>query len=506
MHSTSVEPNESIGIAIGGIVLNSCFVTVFVLIFTFVYAPFLLAPPALPGVVAWLGGLALLAGISDIVLYRLRLSLSSSLVLFILVQWLNLWGRIWFVTKTAPPFIFNPLPVLANHWPWLAVSTVLWWVVFICNRNLTLLRRIPKSFKDRNRIIYESLAEFKVDLTPWEKNWLDWRRLIILMLVITVLGFTIGVKSLPVSRETSNLLTGLLFFQVLLGFILITIGFYFYRRAFWKVEGLAPGSGFKAIWRRGLTLLLAVPVLIGLILPAGFTRLDQWWPSSLVHWINRILGNLFPERVRTAVPLINKLTHQYHLNNIQPNLLSRIIGLIFAVVLLVIFFIGFLGLLAIGTGYLLDKLKVLAGDIKKLKGLPGLLIKFYLFWNKLWRQWRTKPFFRGGSSSGDSSNQAGNAKNDPKRKTHSWGRGSQAIIRRGYFRLIEIARSRGFYWCPAQTPRDIASGLTELLPDAEASITEITADYRQARYDRQEPSPEKVRLFEKLRRVLQRRL
>ncbi len=92
------------------------------------------------------------------------------------------------------------------------------------------------------------------------------------------------------------------------------------------------------------------------------------------------------------------------------------------------------------------------------------------------------------------------------KRRYFWGHGPRAIVRRGYYQLIQQARLQGLNWRCVQTPREIATGLTALLPEDAHSVTEVTADYHQARYGPQVPARGLVKTFERLRRFLQKQL
>jgi hypothetical protein len=507
MHSSSAEPGELKNIAIGGAFLTGIFVTITVLIFTVLLVPKLFAPvPIYP--ILWLFGLAIIVSIYDIFAHRLHLPIVVHALLFIIMQWLGLWGWIWVVTKTRPPFIFNPSAAIKIHWQWFLVLTILWVVTIFLIEILARLSRIPKETRVTDNMA-KWYTEIKVDLVPWEHAWRGWRFSVILVMLITVLGLALSFSYLKVDRFLNLLITGLLLIQLLMGFVLIAVGFFYLKRAFWKTDNLEPDLNFKTVWRRGMTPLLAGLTIFGLIMPVNFKALDKWWLISLVNWLLKFFWKMPVNQANPLTRLEGLGTAFTHLNNTKPSILMQIIqlvvmilgGLIILMVPLVIlaFIMAMIGLIFS---------KIFGGEINRLKGLRGALIKIYLFWLNLWRKRRSRSwfFFSKRDQQSDIKNEVESQKKVAKNKPHFWGRGSQAIIRRGYYRLIGIARTHGFHWQPTQTPQDIASELTGLLPDEKGSITEVTENYQLARYGLKEPPIEKVTLFERIRRTLQRRL
>ncbi len=508
MHSSSTEPVELKNIAIGGAFLTGIFTGVTILTFITILAPKLLAPlPVYP--VLWLLGLAMVVAGYDIFAQRLHLPFVIHLLLFIIMQWLGLWGWIRVMAKIRSSLIFNPLAAIQMHWQWFLVLSVLWVGTVYLIEILARLSLIPKGNRLTNNANKWD-TEFKVDLVPWERAWRSWRISVFFIMLSTVLGVAFGISHLKTGRFSEFLITVLLFIQLLIGFVLIAVGFFYLKRAFWKTDNLEPDPGFKTVWRRGTIPLLAGLTIFSSILPANFKTLTQWWLFDLANWLLRFFGQM-PKNQASPLERLEKIgTASVHvLNNSKPNIIMQILQLII-MILGGIIAVGvpliILGCILAVIGLILSK--ILGGEINRLKNLRGALHKIYLFWLNLWRKRSSGSwlFFSKREKQGDFKNTIAKPKKTSQNKSHFWGRGSQAIIRRGYYRLIGIARTHGYNWRPTQTPQDIASELAGLLPDENGSIIEVTENYRLARYGLREPPDEKVMLFERIRRTLQRRL
>ena len=195
------------------------------------------------------------------------------------------------------------------------------------------------------------------------------------------------------------------------------------------------------------------------------------------------------------------------IKNTQPSLFILqilvyiVVGLLVVGVVLLI-----LTLFLIFIGFLVSKL--FNGELGKFKNLQHTLQKFYLYWINWWRKrkhssWRMFLRRKNHNSENDREKDYGDL---VQKKIHFWGQGRQAVIRRGFYRLVAAARTQGLAWHSTDTPQEISSGLTGMLPDQREALSEITTDYQLARYGPFEPTPEKVKLFERLRRLVQLRL
>jgi len=71
---------------------------------------------------------------------------------------------------------------------------------------------------------------------------------------------------------------------------------------------------------------------------------------------------------------------------------------------------------------------------------------------------------------------------------------------------LQKARKQGLSWQASRTPAEIGAALTEVLPEEGETIQLVTAGYEEARYGPAEPSREKLRHFERDRRILQKKL
>lgn len=486
-------------VAVGGIVLTSSFITATLLLLIALLMPGLFLSQTIPTIL-WFWGSALAAGVLDIVVSRLGLGLWLHMAVFMVTQWAGWWVRIRLVMKLQVPFLFNPVPLVRDDWEWIVTVAILWWTVVIYSRILNRLSRIPQSYSKPLGTGWEDV-EYKPNLSLWEKDWRTWRTMVLLLMFVAVLGFMIW---FPLTGSRAIQVGGLLFVQIILGFALIATGFFLYRRAFWQADGFAPDARFRRIWRRGTALLLFGPAIIGLILPGSFRKLDEWW---LFRGLGRLLRKGNPEGIGNP-PALENLTERLDQsrNLMEPGLLMTIMAYLLGVPVLILLVVGILLVFVLSVVYLLDRLKLIPGEMVKLKGIRGLIIQLYLRWLKFWRRRRAKGFLRWRNRDTGRMGAAHGSKKTKSRQSLGWGRGPKAMIRRGYFRFVGHARARGFRFNATLTPREIAAGLAPLLPGEENSLAEITKSYHEARYGPEEPEPERARLFEELRRMLQGRM
>ncbi len=504
MHFSSAGPGDLKNTPVGGAVLAGVFTAVTVFVFTVIFVPKLLIPSPVYTML-FLFGLAVIVAEYSIISHRLRLPFLLHMALFVILQWFGLWGRIWLVTGEIPPVFYPPFKTVAVHWEWFVTFTVLWLIILNFIGILARLSLIPESVKT-SAVFARWSTELKIDLVPWERAWRSWRLTIFLTLMVTVLSVALGLTHLKTSKWLPIITTGLIIIQWVMGWVLISLGYFCLKRAFWKTDNLVPDHQFRTVWLSGVTPLLAGITVFGLVLPADFRAIDKWWLVSFADWFLKNFWKTPPDRPNPYSSL-NRVAAGVT-ENTEPSLFIQIVqvivmiltGLIVIAVPLII-----LTLLAVVIGYILSR--TISNEVNRLKGLRGALIKIYLFWANLWRKRRRGrwPFF-GRKEDGARADEVAALEKGQRHKAHLWGRGSQAIIRRGYYRLIGIARGQGFHWHPAQTPLDIASELTRMLPDEKISINEVTADYQLARYGLAEPPAEKIRLFERIRRTIQRRL
>jgi hypothetical protein len=503
MHSSSIESDDLGKVPFGGALLTGGLITSLVLFFMAVLGPeqFMTRPLA---IMLWCAGTAFTVAIIDILGYLLRIPLLIGGITFVVSQWLGLWGRIWMATQTLPPFIFNPLPVLKSDWLWCLLIAVVWGAVLGFHRILARLSRIPKSLTVKGDVSNSEL-NYRLILIQWQKDWQIWRLVIILLMGISILFFSVQFPVMRATTELRRIMIGLFFTEAAAGLLLLTAGFFYYKRACWKVEGVEPDPGFKTIWYQAFAILFGGMALFCGIIPADYGRPDEWW-ARLLTLISRNPTGPVP-KVVNQINWIEKGMFQYsHINTTSPSM-QWIVKIIFIIAIGIPLLLVLICIFVL-AGYLCARwYPSFAGELDHLRGLPKVLIKFYLYWMNLWQSWRSRIGAGGKRKKEDTEiDYAGNSPSGKKNIAHSWGRGPQAIIRRGYYRMVDMARSRGFGWQPSQTPQDIATGLNGLLPDEEKAIREITVNYQQARYGPSEPPPEKVLLFERLRRTLERQL
>jgi hypothetical protein len=493
-----LDPGRFDDMAFGGIILTGCFVTALMLLYTAIFMPGLFEPRIMPTVL-WFWGSALTAGLLDILVCRLGFGLWLHIVVFTITQWTGWWARIWAATGHQPPFFFNPRLGL-KHWEWMVAVIVLWVMAVFCSRILNRLSRIPKIYIKPGNPRGEDLA-FKPNLEPWEKDWRMWRGLVIFLMLMGVLGFVVGVSVMRVREE--NVL-GMLLLQVIFGFGLTATGSFYYRRAFWKTDGLVPEARLGQIWRRASLLLVIGPAIFGFVLPGNFQKLDQWW---LLNQLNRLFVKTTPEDLQRLSNLVDRLRNtRQGVKHMEPSLLMTILGYLLAIPVLILLVAGILAILGLIVVYLLDRLKLIPKEVGKLKGIGGFFIHLYLRWLKFWRRHRAQRivWLRKRHSEKDVASQG--SRNSKRHRSLWWGKGPKALIRRGYYRFIGHARAKGFRLKTTQTPQEIAKELAVRLPGDENELAEITASYHEARYGPEEPAQEKVRIFEELRRRLQGRM
>lgn len=503
MHSSSIESDDLGKVPFSGALLTGGLITSLVL---FVMAVFgseqLMARPL--AIMLWCAGTVFTVAILDVFGYLLRIPLLIRGITFIVSQWLGLWGRIWIAAQTLPPFIFNPVPVIKSNWLWCLLVAVIWGAVFGFHRILARLSRIPKSLTVKGDVSNSDL-NYKLILIQWQRDWSTWRVVIVLLIGVSILFFGVQFPVMRATTELRTIMIGLFFTEVATGLLLLAAGFFYYKRACWKVEGFEPDPGFKTIWCQALAIIFGGMALFCCIVPADYGRSDEWWARLLTLMSKNSTGPA--PKVANQINWIEKGMLQYsNINTTSPSM-QLIVKIIFIIAIGIPLLLVLICIVVL-TGYLCTRLyPSFARELDHLKGLPKILIKCYLYWMNLWQSWRSRIETAGKRKKDDTEiDYAGNSPSGKKNIAHSWGRGPQAIIRRGYYRIVDMARSRGFRWQPSQTPQDIALGLNRLISDEEQAIHEITTHYQQARYGLNEPPPEKVRLFERLRRTVERRL
>ncbi len=505
MHSSLPESDDLGKALFSGAVLAGSLVASFIVFFMAIWGPEqLMAQPL--GIIFWVTGLALTVAILNALGDLLRIPLLTRGIILIVSQWLGLWGRIWIATQTIPPFVFNPLPLIKSNWLWCLLIAVIWGSIISLQRILARLSRVPQKLTFTSDSSNSDLNDNLI-LIQWRKDWSTWRWVIISLIFISVLFFGVQFPVMRASTVLRKIMIGLFFIEVATGWLLLAIGFFYFKRACWKVDGVEPGIGFKTIWYRWLAILFGGMALFCGIVPADFGRHDEWWARLLTLISKSTTGPVPAPEVPTPIDWVEKGMTQY-MNLNQSGQLTKLVIKIALIIALVIPLIAVIICIIVLAGYLCSKLyPSLARELDQIKGLPKTLIKLYLYWVNLWRGWRSRIKSGSRIKRGDSDTDfPDGSQPEEKNKRYSWGRGPQAVIRRGYYRTVEQARSHGLQWEPSHTTQDIASGLNELLPEEAKAINEITFNYQQARYGSSEPPLEKVRLFERLRRGLERQL
>jgi hypothetical protein len=125
MYSSSADPGELKNIAAGAAVLSGIFTALTVLIFIIILVPKLLSPSPLYTILC-LFGLAMIASVYGILTSRLQLPFLLHGILFIVLQWFGLWGRLGLVSGKVPPVIYPVFKTIRNSWEWCVALTILW--------------------------------------------------------------------------------------------------------------------------------------------------------------------------------------------------------------------------------------------------------------------------------------------------------------------------------------------------------------------------------------------
>lgn len=414
--------------------------------------------------------------------------------LFLLLQGgaLILWGRAGGVNPGELLFSGQSLAQASRWW---IPAVITWEGGKRLGRLFYGLQRRPS----RPVHIWSKQWEEKVvDMTFWINHWRDFQSAVGGLLGIGVMGFALS------SHLTGGMppATGriLLWLFTLCGLLLLTEGNYCYQQAFWTMEGLKADSPLRKEWRSWTGVFLLSLSILNLLLPGDFQAVG----FKGLRWLYQRLVSLWPEpvapEVETEIPSASPWKIAAFSDG-QPGLFTQILSILY------LFFMGLLMALIIGVllgliGFFLYR--SVAGEVHKLRGLPKTLTRFYLFLRRLWQKRLRKTGLLGEGQSRLESDPVSRGRK--RKEILTWGRGSRALIRRGYYRLLSKARQQGLLWQASQTPEEIGTALTAMLPEAEEAVKHVTAVYQEARYGPVDPSREKLFSFERRRRVLEKGL
>lgn len=387
----------------------------------------------------------------------------------------------------------RPLTMLGKEWKWLLVVAVClgltWWFGDLL-RCLATVPRKPTVPKISERI-WEDVTN-RISLGPWETAWKSWRGSLCIIITVEALGFAVtkGIGAGTISASAG----WLLLLEAGIGLSLWSLGCFYYQRAFWYSAELTPGPGLSCNWLRACAGLITIFISLALLMPAAF-------PTPNWDYLGRLLAKLELSGGETVPESIWSGNRQQAAETPPPvnrefSIISLLMGLLYQVFLPLLSLLFGLGVI----GYLCYRL--CAGEFEKVKGLRGALIKFYLFWRNLFHYCLSSVTEYLGMKplSQDSIFDPGRSRES--RPRFQWGRGPQAIIRRGYYRLIQLARRSGLSWRRTRTPEELAADLARILPQDEEVIVTLTEDYQMARYGPEPPAASRAGRFERLRRVV----
>lgn len=417
---------------------------------------------------------------------------------FLLFQWGV--AALWVMANRAEggKMLLLPGRIIAQYPEWWIPAVITWFGAQGFGRMLYGLQLRPR------RPVYSwanQWDEDTVDLTFWNLNW---RGLQICTCALLGIGvFVLALASHPTAIELSwSLALGrlLLWFFSCTGLALLAAGNYCYKRAYWHTEGLALEASLRREWRWQTGKILVLLSILAGLLPANFRavgwRVVLWLvnrssalPETRGQGMEVMLPNpaLFPPDPLVAA-------------EVTPSLGEKILlWLTFVVFLILGMMIG--SAVLVFVGYLLHR--SLVGQLDSLRGLPKVLVRFYLFFRRLAQRRQKTDGCRVLLSPLEGEATKGTGRRKP---FYHWGRGSRALIRRGYYRLLMKARQQGLPWHASQTPAEIGQALTAMLAEETEAVQAVTVGYQEARYGPMDPPQEQVRRFERWRRALEKRL
>ena len=344
--------------------------------------------------------------------------------------------------------------------------------------------------------------EDAVDMTYWNRKWWGLQVFTIGLLGIGVLGLAISPNLAGLGRLLPwDLGRILLWLLNCTGLSLLTAGNYCYKRAFWHEEGLAIEASLRREWRGQTGKILFFLSVLTWLLPGNFRAVG--WKAIL--WLINRSGPLPETRWQGMVaeaPGGSSYQPEIPIDaEVSPSLLEKTFFWLNATALLLLA-VMLSGVILVFVGYLLYQST--EGQLESLRGLPKALVRFYLFFQRLWQRRQKTGLRRRVELSpleGEPTNGA-----QRRKKFYSWGRGSRAFIRRGYYHLLMKARQQGLSWQASQTPEEIGQALAAMLPEETEAVRLVTTGYQEARYGPVDPPKAKMWRFERWRRVLEKRL
>ncbi|HEX7713982.1 MAG TPA: DUF4129 domain-containing protein [Bacillota bacterium] len=405
--------------------------------------------------------------------------------------WLGIAGWVFFRGGPVAACFSRPFGVVAEEWEWLLVVVLTWVLTVWFGDLLRRLARVPQhpAVPKPSKQIWED-ADNRISLVPWEDAWKSWRGSLCGVIILEVLGWIVVRGVSPQSIRPSA--GWLLLLETGIGLGLWSLGYFYYQRAFWRSDKLVPGSGLSRNWLRFCAGFIVILVCAALVLPATV-------PSLNWDFLGRLLAKLEISGDATVPESILSRNPGRVQETMPPrdfSIISLIMGLLYQVILPLFCLLFIIGVI----GYLF--FRFCAGEVDKIKGLRGALIKFYLFWRGLFTRCLRSVTEYLGMKPLSQDSVSTEARSRKKHSSLEWGRGPRAIIRRGYYRLIQFARESGLKWRHSRTPEELAADLARILPQDGETISTLTEDYLAARYGPEPPAAGRAGRFERLRRVV----
>lgn len=420
---------------------------------------------------------------------------------------LNLWG----ILGGGAGVILNPIQLIRvapERFQLLAITVV---IALLLADSVTRMERMLQNlwrkaearFRQTQNYTYQPgqgvvLDEVeKLDLTP---NLVEWKSLRFKVVGLLALGlFCLNCRVPRLVGLEPVFPAAILLLATFTGLLLLTRGYYDYQRAVWKSEGLEPDVSTSVLWQKWTLGLGLAALLLTAPLPA-FPPLGSILGDRFIHSMEN--QSNYPNRFETDRTPNNSHARQFPRKS-EGDPVSLAYFLVMVLVCL-----GGTGLIAVavlvGAGYLLYKSA--AGEAKKWRGLPRFLVRCYLKWRGFWAHTRERLQARRGRLREMDREERRVAGMQAKKAHYTWGRGTRAVVRRGYFRLISLARKQGLPWRDSQAPREMAEQLAQMLPDEPGKVAQLTETYLRARYGADELPAEEVPAFERLRKALAAKL
>lgn len=478
-------------------VLTALFVSSFMLAVVSSFFPFLMIPsPA--AVFSLLFLVALVNAVYFLSVQELKIPFLLHLLFFTAGQWLfaAAWLRLAGVAGLPEAFNFRVMLEKEKLRPVMTIITS------VLSLSLTAsggrLQRIPKVESSSGlRILWEETAN-RVDVSSWEAEWQSCRAWIISLIIGGIVAGPAGGLLLPERNmdQQSRFWPAVL---AVTGLLLLTEFYFFYKRALWKAEGMVPDRELPRAWFRWAVLITGGAAGVSLLLPAGFPGLGR-----IIAGLGQKIMDFLTRQSRepeSFLPPAGNGTWDRLIEG-EPGLWEKIAGLLFFILIYLFLPFFVITCLLVFAGWLLFRLG--RREIERWKGWRQALVRLFLFWRNLWTRRRFQPQPRRKEELFPHIDWPNGRRK--KRRRRFWGRGYRAVIRRGYFLLVDRARRQGLPWRSSQTPGEIADRLKEALPGEEKVVDELTGSYRLARYGPREPSRLLAKAFEDLRRAVQKRM